>query len=48
MQKRRWKIAQEPDLIKMVKKTKNWCKEKTDSRTLTLLIRYGYNKLFKK
>ena len=45
--KKRWRVPQEPDIEKMVKRTKDWSGEKTDSKTILFLIRYGYNKLFK-
>jgi len=45
--KKRWQIPREPDMDKMVKRTKDWLGEKTDSKTISWLMRYGYNKLFK-
>jgi len=43
----RWQVPKSDDLESIVKKTKSWSGEKTDSKTIQLLIRYGYGKLFK-
>jgi hypothetical protein len=42
----RWKVPKYPDLEDKVFHTKEWSKEKTDSKAIAMLIRFGYKFLF--
>tara|TARA_R110002167_G_scaffold51504_2_gene149028 strand:- start:3740 stop:3889 length:150 start_codon:yes stop_codon:yes gene_type:complete len=43
---KRWKIEKLPDLEDKVAHTKAWSHEKTDSKTIAMLIRFGHKHLF--
>jgi len=42
----RWKVRKLPDLVDKVSRTKGWSSEKTDSKVIETLIRFGYKYLF--
>jgi len=46
MRKKVYTFARTPDTEQMVKRTKKWLGEKTDSKTISWLVRWGHGKLF--
>ena len=47
MRKQYYKIPKTPDTVKLVERVKKWSGEKTSSKTIQWIIRWGTGRLFK-
>ena len=47
MTKKRYTVERDEELEIIVKETKLWLGEKTDSKTISWIVKWGYGRLFK-